>query len=72
MAGSREMVQPDYIIEQVVDRFPCRALWSEGRPCLEYQREGDLAQIAEYVREHFGVELLDVFFTAVESLPLEP
>lgn len=66
------MVQPDYIIEQVVDRFPCRVLWSEGRPCLEYQREGDLAQIAEYVRENFGVELLDVFFTAVESLPLEP
>lgn len=72
MAGSRETVQPDYIIEQVVGRFPCRTLWSEGRPCLEYQREEDLAQIAEYVRENFGVELLDVFFTAVESLPLEP
>ena len=61
----------DHIIQCVIERFPCRVLWSEGRPCLEYQKEEDVAMITEYVRNAYGVELLDVFFTAVESLPEE-
>lgn len=49
-----------------------RVFWSEDRPCLEYQREEDVAIISEYVHTTYNVELLDVFFTAVESLPIEP
>jgi len=71
MAGSREAIEPDYIIQRVVSEFSCRVLWSEGRPCLEFQQEAQLAQIAEYVQTNFDVDLLDVFFTAVESLPVE-
>ncbi|NUU77468.1 hypothetical protein [Paenibacillus xylanilyticus] len=69
MAAIRETVEPDHIIQCVVSEFPCRVLWSEGRPCLEYQREEDLKVITAYVEVNFGVDLLDVFFTAVESLP---
>lgn len=71
MPNIHNAADPDHIIQCVVERFPCRVLWSEGRPCLEYQRQEDVAEITEYVRTAYGVELLDVFFTAVESLPEE-
>ncbi|MBR2563016.1 MAG: hypothetical protein IKE29_00140 [Paenibacillus sp.] len=71
MPNTHRAADPDHIIQCVVERFPCRVLWSEGRPCLEYQREEDVAVITEYVRTTYGVELLDVFFTAVQSLPEE-
>ncbi|WP_339239053.1 hypothetical protein MKX40_01075 [Paenibacillus sp. FSL R5-0517] len=71
MGDIHKVAEPDHIIKNVVAKFPCRVLWSEGRPCLEYQREEDLAQIEEYIRTVYNVELLDVFFTAVESLPVE-
>lgn len=64
----RKPVEQDYVIEQVLALFPCRVLWSEGRPCLEYNSDEDLARIGVYVNETFGVELLDVFFTAIESI----
>ncbi|MEK3923495.1 hypothetical protein [Paenibacillus sp. FSL K6-2393] len=72
MGDIHKVAEPDHIIKDVVGKFPCRVLWSEGRPCLEYQREEGLGQIEEYVRTTYNVELLDVFFTAVESLPVEP
>ncbi|WP_110929894.1 hypothetical protein [Paenibacillus bouchesdurhonensis] len=71
MAVRRGAVEQDYIIERVRDIFQCRVLWSEGRPCLEYRSIEELDQISEYIRVNFEVELLDVFFTAVESLPTE-
>jgi hypothetical protein len=71
MPNIHKAADPDHIIQCVIERFPCRVLWSEGRPCLEYQKEEDVAMITEYVRNAYGVELLDVFFTAVESLPEE-
>ncbi|MCK6077693.1 hypothetical protein [Paenibacillus silvae] len=71
MANIHKAADPDQIIQSVVERFPCRVLWSEGRPCLEYQREEDVALITEYVQTTYGVQLLDVFFTAVERLPEE-
>lgn len=71
MAVRRGAVEQDYIIERVRDLFQCRVLWSEGRPCLEYRSIEELDQISEYIRVNFEVELLDVFFTAVESLPTE-
>ncbi|AZK45371.1 hypothetical protein [Paenibacillus lentus] len=69
MAIGRGAVEQDYIIERVRELFQCRVLWSEGRPCLEYRSIEELDRIAEYIRANFEVELLDVFFTAVESLP---
>ncbi|WP_427181073.1 hypothetical protein [Paenibacillus sp. TC-CSREp1] len=71
MPNIHKAADPDQIIQSVVERFPCRVLWSEGRPCLEYQQEEDVAVITEYVQTTYGVQLLDVFFTAVESLPEE-
>ncbi|GAA0135185.1 hypothetical protein YSY43_20250 [Paenibacillus sp. YSY-4.3] len=71
MAIRRGTVDQDYIIERVTEIFQCRVLWSEGRPCLEYKSARELDQISEYVQAHFEVELLDVFFTAVESLPAD-
>lgn len=71
MATIRETVDQDYMIERVRERFQCRVLWSEGRPCLEYPSRAELDKISEYVKEQFNTELLDVFFTAVESLPEE-
>lgn len=70
-AAIRECVEQDYVIEQVKKHFPCTVLWCEGRACLEYNSEEELAQISEYVQANFDKELLDVFFTAIESLPLE-
>lgn len=67
----RGAVEQDYIIERVTEVFQCRVLWSEGRPCLEYRSARELEQITEYVQVNFEVELLDVFFTAVESLPAD-
>lgn len=71
MAHIHKSVKEDVIIERVQELFQCRTLWSEGRPCLEYDTEEELGRIAEYVKANFAVELLDVFFTAVESLPAE-
>ncbi|MEK4362799.1 hypothetical protein MKX68_09975 [Paenibacillus sp. FSL M8-0212] len=71
MGDIHKVAEPDHIIKDVVGKFPCRVLWSEGRPCLEYQREEGLGQIEEYVRTTYNVELLEVFFTAVESLQVE-
>ncbi|WP_439116399.1 hypothetical protein [Paenibacillus aceti] len=71
LALNRGAADQDYIIEQVVQLFQCRALWSEGRPCLEYDSLEELDRVSEYVRTQFGMDLFDVFFTAVESLPPE-
>ncbi|MEO2255816.1 hypothetical protein ABGV43_02585 [Paenibacillus amylolyticus] len=72
MGDIHKVTEPDHIIKDVVGKFPCRVLWSEGRPCLEYQREEVVALITKHLRITYNVELLDVFFTAVESLPVEP
>lgn len=69
MSLSRKSVEQDFIIERVQQLFQCRVLWSEGRPCLEYDSLDELDKITAYVESKFGEELLDVFFTAVESLP---
>ncbi|GIO32675.1 MULTISPECIES: hypothetical protein [Paenibacillus] len=61
--------EQDYMIERVREAFECRVLWCEGRPCLEYGSREELDRISAYVKTEFGKELLDVFFTAVESLP---
>lgn len=37
MGHIHKVAEPDHIIKDVVGKFPCRVLWSEGRPCLEYQ-----------------------------------
>lgn len=71
MGAIRESVDQDYMIERVRELFQCRVLWSEGRPCLEYDSREELDKISDYVKESFDTELLDVFFTAVESLPEE-
>ncbi|WP_435923481.1 hypothetical protein [Paenibacillus sp. DYY-L-2] len=71
MGAIRESVDQDYMIERVRELFQCRVLWSEGRPCLEYNSREELDKISDYVKENFDTELLDVFFTAVESLPEE-
>ncbi|WP_082651766.1 hypothetical protein [Gorillibacterium timonense] len=71
MAVRRGAMEQDYVIERVRELFPCRVLWSEGRPCLEYTSTEELTKISDYVKANFEVELLDVFFTAVESLPEE-
>ncbi|MGG0823548.1 hypothetical protein ABE099_11755 [Paenibacillus turicensis] len=69
MSLSRKSVEQDFIIEKVQSVFQCRVLWSEGRPCLEYDSLEELDKIEAYVEAEFGEKLLDVFFTAVESLP---
>ncbi|MNN26383.1 hypothetical protein D3C81_1398860 [compost metagenome] len=71
MAIRRGAVEQDYIIERVCELFQCRVLWSEGRPCLEYGSHEELATISEYIKVNFEAEMLDVFFTAVESLPTD-
>lgn len=68
MAIGRGAVEQDYIIEHVRELFQCRVLWSEGRPCLEYRSDEQLEVISEYIKAQFEVEMLDVFFTVVESL----
>lgn len=69
MSLSRKSVEQDFIIEKVQQLFQCRVLWSEGRPCLEYDSLEELDKIKTYVEAEFGEKLLDVFFTSVESLP---
>ncbi len=69
MALNRGPVEQDIVIERVQELFSCRVLWSEGRPCLEFDRAEELVRISDYIRANFGVEMLDVFFTAIESLP---
>ncbi len=68
MTIGRGAVEQDYIIEHVRELFQCRVLWSEGRPCLEYRSDEQLEVISEYIKAQFEVEMLDVFFTVVESL----
>lgn len=68
MTIGRGAVEQDYIIEHVRELFQCRVLWSEGRPCLEYRGDEQLEVISEYIKAQFEVEMLDVFFTVVESL----
>ncbi len=72
MNVSRSYVTQDYVIQKVTETFVCRVLWSEGRPCLEYANERQLAEIEQYVRHEFDWELEDVFFTTLEKLPVEP
>jgi len=71
MALSRQYVTQDYVIQQVTEKFVCRILWSEGRPCLEYASPEQLDEITAYVQNEFDWELYDVFFTALEALPEE-
>jgi len=68
---NRGVADQDYILEQVAQLFQCRVLWSEGRPCLEYSSVEELEKVSEYVKAKFDMDLFDVFFTAVESLPLD-
>lgn len=69
MTAIRGIVEQDYIIEHVQQKFQCTVLWCEGRACLEYESKEELDKLTEYVRGRFDKELLDVFFTAVESIP---
>ncbi|MBQ4899822.1 hypothetical protein KB559_13305 [Paenibacillus sp. Marseille-P2973] len=69
--GVREWVDQDYVIEHLRQKFNCSVLWCEGRACLEYKSKEELNQMAGYVKDNFSMELLDVFFTAVESLDEE-
>lgn len=69
MAFSREVVEQDYVIEQVRQLFQCTVLWCEGRACLEYDRKEELDKISDYIRVNYDKDLLDVFFTTIESLP---
>ncbi|MEF2968578.1 hypothetical protein V3851_22410 [Paenibacillus sp. M1] len=71
MTAGRGTVEQDFIIERIREQFQCRVLWSEGRPCLEYKNIDELDRISDYVRANFDTELLDVFFTAIESLPAD-
>ncbi|TCZ78420.1 hypothetical protein E0485_07925 [Paenibacillus albiflavus] len=71
MAASREVVEQDYVIEQVRQLYQCTVLWCEGRPCLEYDSIEELDKISDYVKTRFDKDLLDVFFVAVESIPQE-
>jgi len=71
MAASREIVEQDYVIEQVRQLYKCTVLWCEGRPCLEYDNTEELDKISDYVKTRFDKDLLDVFFVAVESIPQE-
>lgn len=71
MSIPSQAVSMDYIIRQVLDHFSCRVLWSEGRPCLEYEHPEQLETISAHVRTHFGMDVLDVFFTAVAKLEEE-
>jgi hypothetical protein len=69
LAAKRQFVDQDFMIEQLRELFQITVLWSEGRACLEYDTQEQLEKVSHYVREHFDKDLLDVFFTAVESLP---
>lgn len=71
MSTIRETVDQDYMIEQLKAQFQCTVHWCEGRACLEYRSEEELEQISDYVRSTYDKDLLDVFFTAIESLPIE-
>lgn len=72
MVAIRETVEQDHVIEQLKEKFQCTVLWCEGRACLEYKSGEELDQVSDYIKEHFDKDLLDVFFTAIESIPLEP
>lgn len=71
MVAIRETVEQDYVIEQLKEKFQCTVLWCEGRACLEYKSAEELDQVSDYIKEHFDKDLLDVFFTAIESIPIE-
>lgn len=69
MTVIREIVEQDYMIEKVQQLFHCTVLWCEGRACLEYDSKEELDKISDYIWSNFDKDLLDVFFTAVESVP---
>lgn len=71
MAAIRESVEQDYVIEHLRDKFQCTVLWCEGRAVLEYASEEQLDHISDYVQENFDKGLMDVFFTAIEGIPVE-
>ncbi|EJW16302.1 hypothetical protein PAV_6c03840 [Paenibacillus alvei DSM 29] len=61
-------VNQDYIIEQVKEKYNCTVLKCEGRPVLEFKSEQELHEITDYVHHYFQMDLMDVFFTAIESI----
>ena len=71
LATSRVPFDQDYIINHVRQSFQCTILWCEGRPCLEYDNQEELDKIADYVKVQYDMDLLDVFFSTIESLPPE-
>lgn len=71
MTASSGLAEHDYVIEQVRQVFQCTVLRCEGRPCLEYGSKEELDKISDYVKAEFDKDLLDVFFTAIESIPPE-
>ncbi|MGZ9585662.1 hypothetical protein [Paenibacillus marinisediminis] len=71
LTAIRESVEQDYVIEHLRQEFQCTVLWCEGRACLEYDSKEELDRISDYVKAKFDRDLLDVFFTAIESIPVE-
>jgi hypothetical protein len=64
-------VECDYVIEELRKVFQCTVLQCEGRPCLEYGSMEELEQISDFVKTKFDKDLLDIFFTSIESIPPE-
>ncbi|MCG7408248.1 hypothetical protein MH117_12520 [Paenibacillus sp. ACRRX] len=69
-AASNGIVKDD-VIEDVKQKFDCTVLRCEGRPCLEYTSEKQLESISGYVRAQYDKDILDVFFTAIESCEMD-
>lgn len=64
-------VSQDFIIEQVKEKYSCTVLKCEGRPVLEFKSEQELQDITNYVQHNYQMDLMDVFFTAIEGLQPE-
>ncbi|MCR8845896.1 hypothetical protein NQ117_19630 [Paenibacillus sp. SC116] len=71
MKQSSIVADQDFVIEQVKEEFGCTVLSCEGRPCLEYKTDEELAQISDYVQAVFQKEVTDVFFAAVPSVEMD-
>ncbi|WP_028543736.1 hypothetical protein [Paenibacillus taiwanensis] len=71
MKAASNGIVTDNVIEDVKQQFDCTVLRCEGRPCLEYTSEKQLASISDYVRSHYDKDILDVFFTAIESCDID-
>ncbi|OPA80007.1 hypothetical protein BVG16_04440 [Paenibacillus selenitireducens] len=71
MAVRSGFVECDYVIEEVRKVFQCTVLQCEGRPCLAYGSKEELEQISDFVKTKFDKDLLDIFFTSIESIPPE-